>query len=666
MVFWILEVSEIDNNKLAREIIDLVGGTENVNSVTHCVTRLRFKLKNHDKADREALEEHEGVVTVREASGQFQVVIGNHVPDVYKAVVTEGGFKTEKQEQEDEDRDDEKKGLLNSFIDIISNIFLPILPLLMATGIIKGFNSMFVAFGWLESTSGTYQILNVIGDGFFTFLPIFLGYTAMKKFGGTPFLGMTIAAALVHPSLAGLGESEPIMTLFSGTVLESPVQVSFLGIPIILMSYTASVVPIILSTYFASKIERAFAKIIPQVVKSFIVPFLTLLIIVPLTFIIIGPVATWLAQSIGFVIQEGYEFAPILAGIIVGGFWQVLVIFGVHWGIIPIYYNNLAVQGFDMLIAMTFAASFAQIGAVLAVWIKSRNKKLKSLSIPAFISGFFGVTEPAIYGITLPLKTPFIMSCIGSAVGGAIIAITGAALYSAGPLGVFKIPTFIHPENGIDGGFIGMLIAITVAFIVAFILTYFFGRVNQNETDDAVVGDETMKQEVYNEELLEENATWEAEGTAIHAENILSPTTGEIVPLTSVEDEVFSSETMGQGVAIRPDEGRMYAPVDGTVTSLFRTKHAVGITSDNGAEILIHIGMDTVQLDGEFFETHISQGDIVKAGDLLVEFDIDKITEAGYSIVTPIIITNTSAYEELEIVSGDTIVTKEVLIITKY
>src|SRR5699024_3169299 len=194
MVFSILEVSEIDNNKLAREIIDLVGGTENVISVTHCVTRLRFKLKDQDKADREALDKHEGVVTVREASGQFQVVIGNHVPAVYKAVVREGSFETEK--QEDDPGDDEKKGLLNSFIDIISNIFLPVIPLLMATGIIKGFNSMFVALGWLESTSGTYQILNVIGDGFFTFLPIFLGYTAMKKFGGTPFLGMAIAAAL--------------------------------------------------------------------------------------------------------------------------------------------------------------------------------------------------------------------------------------------------------------------------------------------------------------------------------------------------------------------------------------------------------------------------------------------------------------------------------------
>lgn len=651
--------------QLAEEIIELVGGTENVNSVTHCVTRLRFRLRDSQKADRKALENHEDVVTVRESSGQYQVVIGNHVPDVYKAVVAVGGFENEKQEDDNEAKDDEKKGLFSSFIDIISNIFIPVLPLLMATGIIKGFNSLFIALGWLEDTSGTSQILNVIGDGFFTFLPIFLGYTAMKKFGGTPFLGMAIAAALVHPNLAGIGESEPFMTLFSGTILESPVQLSFLGIPIILMSYTASVVPIILSTYFAAKIERWFASIIPQVVKSFIVPFLTLLIIVPLTFIVIGPIATWLAQSIGYAIQTGYEAVPVIAGIVVGGFWQVLVIFGIHWGIIPIYYNNLAVQGFDMLIAMTFAASFAQIGAVLAVWIKTKNKKLKRLSFPAFISGFFGVTEPAIYGITLPLKTPFVMSCIGSAAGGAIIAMTGAALYSAGPLGVFKIPTFIHPENGIDGGFWGMLVSIIVAFIVAFVLTYFFGRINQKENTEAVVGDEKMQEEVQDQALVEDDVKQTNQEITVQNENILSPANGDIIPLTSVPDDVFASEAMGKGVAVQPSEGRMYAPANGVITTLFKTNHAIGMTTDNGAEILIHIGMDTVELDGKFFEARMKQGDTVKAGDLLVEFDINQIKQAGYSVVTPIVITNTKAYNELEIVSGDTIMKEDVLIITK-
>jgi len=618
--------------QLAKDIIKNVGGKENINSVSHCVTRLRFRLKDESKANKEALESNDGVVTVRQSAGQYQVVIGNHVPEVYKAVIAESGIESQKQVEEEE----EKKGLFNSFVDIISNIFIPILPLLMATGIIKGFNSLFVALGWLENTSGTYQLLNVIGDGFFTFLPIFLGYTAMKKFGGTPFLGMAIAAALVHPSLIGISEGETIMTLFSGTVLESPVQITFLGIPVILMSYTSSVVPIIFATYFASKLERWFTSITPSVIKSFFVPFLTLLVIVPLTFLIIGPIATWIAQSIGAGVSAVYEFTPLVAGLVIGGFWQVLVIFGVHWGIIPIYYNNLAVQGSDMLIAMTFAASFAQAGAVLGVWIKTRNKKLKTLSFPAFISAIFGVTEPSIYGITLPLKRPFIISCIASGIGGAIIALTGAALYSAGPLGVFKIPTFIHPEEGINGGFWGMMISIIVTFVLAFVLTLYFGGVNRKEDEEQVVGEESKQ-----EDKVEQN---------INNEVITSPLTGDVKNLSSISDSAFSSGALGKGVAINPTEGRLISPVSGTVSALFGTHHAIGIKTEHGAELLVHIGMDTVQLDGEHFKAHVSQGDQIEEGQLLIEFDIESIRKAGYEIITPVVITNSDQYNILETV----------------
>lgn len=643
-------------NELAKEIIELVGGKENVSSVSHCITRLRFHLKDEGKANTEALNNHDGVVTVRQSAGQYQVVIGNHVPNVYQAVVEEGGF--EAQKQQDTEETEEKKGLFNKFVDIISNIFIPILPLLMATGIIKGFNSLFVALGWMETTSGTYQLLNAIGDGFFTFLPIFLGYTAMKKFGGTPFLGMAIAAALVHPSLAGIAEGETIKTLFSGTIFESPVQITFLGIPVILMSYTSSVVPIIFATYFASKVERKFQAIIPTVVKSFIVPFLTLLIIVPITFLVIGPIATWIAQSIGAGVSAIYDFAPLVAGVIIGGFWQVFVIFGVHWGLIPIYYNNLAVQGSDMLIAMTFAASFAQIGAVLGVWLTTKNKKLKRLSFPAFISGLFGVSEPAIYGITLPLKRPFIISCIASAVGGAIIAVTGAALYSAGPLGILKIPTFIHPEQGITTGFWGMLISIVVAFVLAFVLTLFFGGVNRKDKGVTVVGEE-------NKDQTDENPVIAHATETAQAENIVSPLNGEIIPLAEVPDQVFASEAMGKGIGINPADGQVKSPVNGIITTIFNTKHAIGITSDQGAEILIHIGIDTVQLDGKHFTAHINQGDQIKVGDLLVEFDVDAIKKAGYPVITPIIVTNSNAYGDIELTASKQVNQGDLLLITK-
>ncbi|GLC90018.1 beta-glucoside-specific PTS transporter subunit IIABC [Lysinibacillus piscis] len=626
--------------KLAKDIIQNVGGKENVNSVVHCITRLRFKLKDESKANTEVLQNMEGVVTVIKSGGQYQVVIGNHVPDVYKAVVTEGGFASAGPVDAD-DESQEKQSLFNRFIDIISNIFSPVLALLMATGIIKGLNSAFVALGWLKNTDGTYLLLNAIGDGFFVFLPIFLGYTAMKKFGGTPMLGMAIAAALVHPSLAGIKAGEAIMVLFKGTPFESPVQIDFLGIPVILMSYTSSVVPIILASFFAAKVERYFARVIPAVIKTFVVPLLTLLVIVPLTFLIIGPVATWVATLLGKGIVGMHEVAPLLAGLLLGAFWQVFVIFGVHWGLIPIYYNNLAVLGYDTLVAMTFGASFAQIGAVLGVMVKTKNQKIKSLSIPAFISGFFGVTEPAIYGITLPLKRPFIISCISAGVGGAILALMGSKLYSAGPLGIFKLPTYINPETGIDSSFWGAVIAIIVAFVLAFVLTVLFGGVNKKEEAMAATKKETK---------------------AFTNEDILSPITGEAIALSEVPDKLFASGAMGQGVGIIPTEGRAVAPVNGVITTFFDTKHAIGITSDNGVEVLIHIGMDTVQLEGKYFTPHVKQGDKISAGDVLVEFDIEKIKEAGYPIVTPVIITNTTNYEKVEPTTGKSVKEQDVLI----
>lgn len=390
---------------MAKDILKHVGGRENIDSVIHCITRLRFQLKDEGKANTEVLKSMEDVVTVMKSGGQYQVVIGNHVSDVYKAVIAVGGF----QETEEESASEKKK---SSLIDILSSIFTPILGVLAATGMIKGFNALFVALGWLSTQSGTYQILNAVGDSLFYFFPIFLGYTASKKFGGSPFIGMAIGGALVYPALSGITASEPLYTLFAGTMFESPIHITFLGIPVILMNYASSVIPIILASYFGAKVEKSLKKVIPDVVKTFVLPFLTLLIVVPVTFLVIGPIATWAGQFLGQATLWLYNSSPLVAGALLGAFWQVLVIFGLHWGVVPIGYNNLAVHGIDPILALIFAASFAQIGAVLGVWMKTKDQKLKTLSIPAFISGIFGVTEPAIYGITLPLKKPFIMSCI--------------------------------------------------------------------------------------------------------------------------------------------------------------------------------------------------------------------------------------------------------------
>ncbi|NYE09262.1 PTS system beta-glucosides-specific IIC component [Bacillus niacini] len=613
--------------QLAKDILANVGGKENVSSVVHCITRLRFKLKDEGKANTEVLKNMDGVVTVMKSGGQYQVVIGNHVPDVYKDVLAIGGFQG--QAPVDEKEEGPKGSLFSRFIDMISSIFTPILGVLAATGMIKGLNALFVALGWLENTSGTYQILNATGDALFNFLPIFLGYTAIKKFGGTPFVGMAIGAALVYPTLSTLTTGEPLYMLFEGTMFQSPIYVTFFGIPVILMSYTSSVIPIIISAYFAAKVEKGLKKVIPDVIKAFFVPMLTLLIVVPLTFMVIGPIATWAGALLGKGTLGIYNLSPIIAGIFIGGLWQVFVIFGLHWGLVPLAINNLTTMGADPILGTMFAASFAQIGAVLAIMIKTNQQKLKALSIPAFISGIFGVTEPAIYGITLPLKKPFIISCIGGAVGGGILGFAGSKLYMVGGLGVFGIPTYIGPE-GITFGFWGAIISIIVGFIVAFVLTYLFGGINKEKSSKATKETNTASSEVA--------------VTKVQNEALVSPLNGIVLALSEIEDAAFSSGALGHGVAIEPSEGKLLAPVSGTVSALFPTNHAIGITTDSGAEILMHIGMDTVQLEGKYFTAHTTQGEYVKKGQLLIEFDIEQIKKAGKPLTTPVVVTNHKEY----------------------
>lgn len=610
--------------QLAKDIIHNIGGRENVNSLTHCITRLRFKLKDESKANTDVLKNMDGVVTVIQSGGQYQVVIGNHVPDVYAEVNAVGGFQADTAQ---DTSSDEKVSLFNRFIDMISGVFTPILGVLCATGMIKGFTALLLALHVLTTESGTYQILNALGDCLFYFFPIFLGYTAAKKFNANIFIGMAIGATLVYPSLSGLTAGAPLYTLFAGTLFESPIHITFLGIPVILMTYSSSVIPIILATYVGSKLEVFFKKIIPSVVRTFLVPFCTLLVIVPLTLLIIGPIATWAGQLLGAGTLFVYNLSPIIEGMLIGAFWQVFVIFGLHWGLVPIVINNLTVMKFDPVLAGMFGASFAQTGVVLAILLKTKNIKLKSLSVPAVISGFFGVTEPAIYGITLPRKKPFIISCIAAAVGGGIIGFAGTKAYIMGGLGIFGIPSYIGP-NGIDAGFYGMLIGIGVSFVLGFAIMY---AMFQDDKETAKVTEPQAPKTTIQ----------------IAQETIASPLQGTILPLSAVEDEAFSSGALGKGIAIEPSEGKVYSPVDGVLTSMLSSGHALGITSDHGVDILIHVGQDTVKLKGKHFTPKVKQGDIVTKGQLLMEFDIEAIKAAGYIVTTPVIISNTANFQDV-------------------
>lgn len=612
--------------QLAKDIIKNVGGKDNVISLAHCITRLRFKLKDESKADTQVLKNMEGVVTVVQSGGQYQVVIGNHVPDVYQEVMSVGVFSTESSEETGK-----KSGFFNKFIDMISGVFTPVLGVLTATGMIKGFNALFLALGWITKTSGTYQILQAVGDCLLYFFPIFLGYTAAKKFKMNEFVGMAIGSSLVYPAISGLTAGKPLFILFEGTVIASPIYIKFLGIPVILMTYSSSVIPIIMATFLASRVEKSLKNIIPGVIKNFFVPALTLLIVVPLTFIVIGPVATWISKLLGYITLSIYHFSPVLAGIIMGGAWQALVVFGLHWGFVPIALNNYSSLGYDPMMAMAMATPFATAGVVLTVIVKTKNAKLKSIAIPACVSSLFGVSEPSIYGITLPRKNPFIITLISSAIGGGIMGISGTKSYTMGAGGVFGFPNYINPKTGMDRGFYGFVIAVSAAFALGFILTYLFGFKDEAENDE--VNKENSKTDLVKQEVL------------------YSPLKGDVKNLSEVEDEAFSRGAMGKGIAIRPVEGKVVAPADGILTTLFPTKHAIGITTDNGSEVLIHIGMDTVKLEGKYFTAKAKQGDKIKKGDVIIEFDIKAIEKEGYSIITPIIITNTEKF--LDVIETD-------------
>lgn len=597
--------------KLAKDIIENVGGKGNINSLTHCVTRLRFKLKDESKANTEVLKNMDGVVTVVQSGGQYQVVIGNHVPDVYADVCKVAGLATE----ESDDSSEEKMNPFDRFIDIISGVFQPTLGVLCATGMIKGLCAILVSFGVLVATDSTYIILNAIGDCLFNFFPVFLGFTAAKKFKMNQFTGMAIGAAMVYPAITAL----------AGTTVE------FFGIPIMMpsSSYQSTVIPVILAVYVASKLEKVFKKIIPDVVKTFLVPFFTLLVIVPVTFMAIGPVTTYASNWLGDITLAVYNFSPIVAGVLIGGLWQVFVMFGLHWGLIPLALNNLAVLGYDPLLATSVAVCFAQTGVVMAICTKTKSKKLRSLCIPSIISGIFGVTEPAIYGITLPRKKPFVLSCIVGGITGGIVGFFGCKGYSAGAMGIFALPAYINP-TGADMSFYGMAIAMVVGLILGFLIMYF---AKMDPKDMQVDGADKIL-DVEAKDLVKQ-------------EVISSPIKGDVLPLNQVKDEVFSAGLLGKGVAIEPKEGKVVSPVDGTLTTLFPTHHALGITSDNGAEILIHVGMDTVQLEGKCFTPKAKQGDKIKAGQVLLEFDIDGIKEAGYPVTTPVIISNSDNYLDI-------------------
>lgn len=587
----------MEQEKLAKQILENVGGSQNINEAWHCATRIRFKLKDENQAQTEKIENLPGVIAVVKSAGQYQVVIGNSVAQVFSPLARQAGLNnTEKDSQNTETTD--KGTIFDRFVGYISSVFTPFLGALAGAGILKGLLALLVSFNWLTEKSGTYLIWNAAGDSIFYFLPVVLGLTAAKRMKVDQFVGMGIALALVYPDLVN--------------VFSDGQNLSFLEIPVISATYTSSVIPILLAIWILSYLEPIIKKIFPEAVRNIFVPFTSLLIMVPLTLLVVGPIGSAIGAGISSLVMGAYNFVPALAGLIVGGFWEVFVIFGVHWAFVPIMINNLSQSGTDVLQPLAAAAVLSQAGAALGIFLKARNKKTKALAGSTTITGLFGITEPIIYGLTLKFKRAFVCAVISGAIGGAIIGTAGGRATAQTLVSVLSIPTFI------GHGFVGTLIGLTVSFILGTILTFFFGfKEDSNKSNNDDIPSKTR---------------------------INSPIAGTLLPLSAVNDEVFSTETMGKGIAIVPTNNTVTAPVSGTISAVFPTSHAIGMTSDSGVEILLHLGIDTVELEGKYFETLVQNGQVVSQGAPLIKFDPEKIKEEGYDPTVMLIITNTNQY----------------------
>ncbi|MGL5204121.1 beta-glucoside-specific PTS transporter subunit IIABC [Cetobacterium sp.] len=599
--------------ELGRLILENVGGKENISNVTHCATRLRFNLKECKKVDVDKIKVAKGVIGIADSNGQFQVIIGSEVSKVYKEIIKIIGTI-----ENQGDSTDKKRGLVG-FFEIISGIFTPILPPLTAAGMLKAVLVLATTFGWLSRESQTYYIFNFVADTAFFLFPVILGYTSAIKFKCNPYMGMLIGGILVHPSYLAL--------------INAKEAVHFLGMPLKLVNYASSVVPIILIVYVMSFVEEFADKVSPKFIKFFSKPLITVLIMAPLSFLVLGPLGSIAGEGLALGVQAINGFAPWLIPVLVGATSPLLVMIGMHYGLIPIGFNELAVNGFDTVVGPGMLVSnVAHGGAILAVSLKTKNRDLKQLAGSAGFTACLGITEPAMYGVTLKLKKPLIAVMLGGGLAGLYCGIMGVVRFSSGAPGLASLPIFIGEARPMN--IIHAVIACVIAFSVAFISMFVIGFEdipNENSENIEIDKEEKPKRELVTDGVIQ----------------VKSISRGEIIELSSVKDDAFASESLGKGYAIVPEVGDIYSPINGVVSSIFATKHAIGLEGDDGTEILIHVGIDTVRLNGEHFESCVKEGDTVKAGDILVKFDRDTVMKKGFDISTPVIVTNSSDYTEV-------------------
>ncbi|AIQ76459.1 beta-glucoside-specific PTS transporter subunit IIABC [Paenibacillus odorifer] len=591
--------------QLSKDIIQSVGGEKNINNVIHCATRLRFTLNDEQKADKENLEKMKGIIGVVSKGGQFQVIVGTHVADVYKEIAKSISPNSDSGENK------VKKPIGTLIFDVISRSFSPLIGALAGAGMLKALLTVLASLHVLSADSETYKVLAGASNAVFYFLPIFLGITLSIRLGVNAYVGGSIGAALLEPNITGLAS------------VESP---HFLGIPLVISDYSSSVFPIFIAICIYALLDKQLRKFIHKDLQMFLVPMICLIVIVPLTILAFGPFGVNVGNLIGDAILFLSTKSGIVTGAIVGIAWTYLTVLGLHWGLVPIILENIA-KGGDPIYAMAGMAIFAQLGVALGIFLKTKDKQLKTLAGSTFIPGALsGVTEPIIYGLLTRYKRTFIYVTIAGGVGGALSGLFKVKMEVFAFVSVLSLPAFSPlAVQAIIAG---------VTIVLAMVITMVFGYEDKKKVNIVEEKTNTEKSEV----ILSH---------AVKSSTVVSPLAGNVIPLTSVDDAAFASEAMGKGIAIEPTEGKLYSPVSGVVSTIFRTGHCIAVVSDKGVEVLIHIGIETVKLKGKYFDVKVQEGATVTQGDLLIEFDFEQIKNEGYQCTTPIIITNTANYSDV-------------------
>lgn len=602
-----------DYTVLAKTIIEKVGGEDNVNALIHCATRLRFNLKDDNKADTTYLNSTDGVINVVESGGQYQIVIGPEVGSVYKAINEQANFSS----SDEVSLDDNKKGKIARILDTVAGMFVPIVPVMAGAGMIKVINSLSLMFGWLTPEDSTFKFLSIFGDSIFYFLPVILGASAAKKFNTNQYLAMVVGACLISPTFVAMISS----------AREAGTGLNFLGLSVTLANYSSSVIPIILSVWFLSYVEPIVVKYTPAVLRIFLAPMVTLLIVLPTTFLFIGPIGTWMGDGLNSIVSFLNTIVPWFVPMLIGATTPVLVMTGMHYGIIPIGINMLATKGIDTVAGPGMMVSnIAQGGAALAIALKTDDKGLKGLTFSTGFSAVLGITEPVLYGVNLKFKRPLYAAMIGGGIAGLYLGIMGVGRFAQVPPGLLSLPSYFSAE--FPNNIIHAVIGCAIAFIVSFVASVMFG-------------------------LPKEKISTSTPTTTVSDEAIVAVANGVLVPLEEVNDEVFASKAMGDGVALVPSSGDIVSPVNGIISTVFPTGHAYGIVRSDGVEVLVHIGINTVNLTGVGFKSLVQQGQIVKGGQKIATVDLDLLKSNGFDTSIMTIITDAKDKNIVLKTSGD-------------